>query len=370
MKKNVSYIIILCLLLITLVMCKKYPEYVGPGYRSASSNFHVISGLKIYQRGTPSEVVNFTTNGYAYFEAQFNEKVNWFLTITSPDNGATISFTGVSNKIDSNLVKWYGGHEGEKFFKPGTSAIATLSFLNSKIVSRDTFTIESFANFPKTFVVFDFDNTVPPSQILNFAGTGQDYTGAVTNDPLFSAHGNNFLRMIGTDLTNGYYIGGYRRTWPNTGSLAQLYGRTFNLSTLAPDTIKPEDLYINLLIYSYYNEPGFGNAGQANQDLCKINVTFNEDDNKNGIHNPANEDGFTMQIPVNWKKGWRFVSYPYSAFSREPNPNYGGNGNNIKETYKIKEITVGLLSAPSGGRVTAAVDYLILSYKQPLNLKQ
>ncbi|MFQ3575106.1 MAG: hypothetical protein SNJ77_01600 [Cytophagales bacterium] len=357
-------------LMAILLGCKKYPDFVGTPYRGASENFRVDTDLKVFQKGVTTNTVNFTTNGAAYFEATFSEKVNWYLNITSPDNGASITFTGVTNRIDSNVVKWYGGHDSEKFFRPGTKAIATLSFLNSKIVTRDTFNIASFANFPKTLTVFDFDNTVPTAQILNFAGTGQDFLGTVVNDPAFANHGLNYLRMTGTDLTNGFYIGGYRRTWPNTGALTQFYARTFNLTPLSSDTIKPEDLYVNMLIYSFFDEPGFGSGGQTNQDLCKINITFNEDDNKNGSHTPQNEDGFTMQIPVNWRRGWRLVSFPYSSFARETNVNFGGNGNNKKETYKIKEITVGLLSAPSGGRVTAAVDYLVFSYKQPLNLKQ
>lgn len=178
MKKNITntYKLILasCFgVVLVLLACKKYPDYVGPKYQTAGEGFKADS-FTVSTNGANSNSIDFTSSGVVSFKAQFNQPVSWTLVIRGERSGAYREFSGLSSKLDATNSTWKGGHNGIFFFKRNERCFAELSFLGTKYVVRDTFTVTRPKNFNNIaegvnlINTADFEDTVGANRPLQF----------------------------------------------------------------------------------------------------------------------------------------------------------------------------------------------------------
>ena len=113
-------------------------------YKPASSNFK-LAGDSFKFNFKTSKFLNAATtaNSNNWFNASFNERVNWQIKITTKHSKAYKIITGTSNVLDQSTSLWTGTQSGLYFFINGDTAIAELSVNGSNQRWYDTTTIIS-----------------------------------------------------------------------------------------------------------------------------------------------------------------------------------------------------------------------------------
>lgn len=305
-----------------------------------------------------------SANTFVAFHATLSHRVTWFITIKSRKSGVNQQFTGTSQVIDENSLVWKGRVK-EGFLKAGEVCDVTLSFLNSdltsslllKLLDNNVFATYNYQDNPiapitKAKIQDDYDFSVPSEN--NSAGVGMRTTYSDLNDGNVKAtftlkndkriQGDFSLYMHGTDYNGNGYLGGFA-----TENLTELAGvKGF------PNCFKADSFYYNAYIYGY---------GRPNSCLMLL---LYESDNNSGIYNAATDDNWQYIQEINWV-GWKLVSIKFSDFKAASNPASGGNGNRVREPYKVVGAAMELQSYPTAGKeIEANVDYVILTYGGPL----
>ncbi|MDB5258103.1 MAG: hypothetical protein JWM14_2798 [Chitinophagaceae bacterium] len=300
------------------------------------------------------------SNVFPAFHATLSNRVTWFLTIKGNQSGAIKTFTATSQIIDETNALWMGRTDGNEFMKGGEGVTATLTFLNSELSYTLGLKILNSAllapyNYEKNPVAPAIKGKLMEDYDQSSIGTafGMRTTYADLNDGNVKAsfvmktnqrvQGDFSLYMHGTDYNGNGYLGGF-----SNENLTEL-GMSHVITTH-----DASEFYYNAYVYGY---------GRPNS--CLMFLLY-EDDDASGLYNPLNDDNWQYIQEINWI-GWKLVSIKQSDFKAASNPQSGGNGNRIREPYKVIGCAMELQSYPTPGKeVEASVDYVYFSEGGPL----
>jgi hypothetical protein len=156
-----NLIFVLFITSITLFSCRRKEKVIGPELFLASSNFK-LTGNSFKFNNKPT--VKFANSGNTWFNASFNEKVQWQIKIKGTQTKAYKIITGTSNVLDQSTSLWTGTQSGIYFFKLGEKAIAELTVSGSNEKWYDTTTISSVKGKmdygPDALIWYDMSNNM------------------------------------------------------------------------------------------------------------------------------------------------------------------------------------------------------------------
>ncbi len=417
---NKGYLSMWCPLLATLVLwgCRnpklKDKDFIGPAYITATANFKVLDDKIIFSSKTPDFSNLNTTLGIS---ATLNEPVSWTLTIEGLLSGAVKKISETSNKVE---VNWKGGSSNIYFFRKGEKAVATLSFLGTNYIVKDTVTITNTLTYNglidgvEHIFIDDLElgrnlGSIPQDiSLIPFGATAFTTFYASPTDgecrgcsdrkyPINPVQGQYSYFMSGIDRDNNTYVGSFDQGTladPNTPELNGLIGRI--------NTTNNDDVYINMYIYgyaktnpntmisiiawevdSYQSKNKIGLIVPVEQKL-QDSLILNPNITLTKLVGPRNNDkdyGFKYAKPplkgndkwiyrfkVDWE-GWRLVSFKYSNFFRIA---FGGSGmgNNKLECQKFSSFSVSLDCDPGGAEAKAQLDYAVVTIGAPFKQRQ
>ena len=381
---------LLVLISITYIACKRTAEAVGPAYYSAPAGFTPILNI-------PDSTINFKVKSLAPSN-NLGSKVTWTLTYKGLTSGATKTFSGSSDVIDQSNALWNGGHDGIYFFKTGEKVEATLSFLGTNYVTTDyvrvitprDYTVGNpnlvavGVNYATNKANNGYENGSEIGFSNQFAfGSGRPhcydpdpakapFARPVKGTFIEAVEGNYYFKMKGVSYdADGYFIAGLQHR---------------KAGFFFPTWTDPDKIYFNVYIY------GQGNSGQEDSTINTIfNLEFHEADlsnnaskpkNECGVsnaqlinacaligkneHDPCTDDGWVYQIPVT-HTGWKLFSVQYSKFTPSPSAVNGGSGNKIMEPSRVARIQVGIVSTPAHAVGYGIFDYPVITYGAPFD---
>lgn len=389
MRKFIIIYLFVFAALLLLTQCKR-DVMQATQVKYASSNFSVISTLNIFDaNGINDDHPNFDLkNNYdvplnpIFFTASFNEEVSWKIVIAGKASGAVKEITGIGKTIDKTNAIWQGDATSIRFFLDNNkdTCIASLyvagksdPLANKQVVINK---LKSFQNLRvdgvRSMVVEDFDmgNLMGglPEALNSFSidnimeGTGKYKIDSTNN----AVQGTKYLHMEGKDLNNNGWILGVNHAslieMINTGN-TQLNLSTTNSSSFFVNAYIRGNGKPNTSIEFKMYELDFAKSPQHLIDTISLNAyVYNLESQKKC-------DGYIYTIVVDWE-GWKKVSIPYSAFHAANDLTAGGNGNRIKEPWKISGMAVSLLSYPQYGQeVSADIDYIVVTEGGPFSPK-
>jgi hypothetical protein len=133
MKKIFNVLILLTITGIVFFSCKREkPNYIGPELGIATKNFKFTTGFS-----AQFSTINFSGSN-EWFNASFNERVSWIITLTSLNSKATKTIKGYSTHIDNGNSLWQGGNTSTYFFQAGDNVVAELAVMGLKEKYYDT----------------------------------------------------------------------------------------------------------------------------------------------------------------------------------------------------------------------------------------
>lgn len=304
--------------------------------------------------------LNYAQGDYLFLSNTFSHEVTWFVNLKGRLTGATKSFTGTSNQINSTNFKWSGEADGYTFFVGNDIVDYTLSFLGSSIVYKDSVALSGNTNLyngikllPNGDTLFyykidDFETAGGIQTSYSDAADGAQKAVFYVNDEQ-SVNGFFQYYMKGTDNNSNNYCGG--------ASNEALDGPIPGVGIIPEDD--PSKVFINAYIYGY---------GRPNSALF---FQVFENDNATPpafpfpLRDKTKNDMWYTIIEVNWT-GWKLVSVPYSSFKPASDPLSGGGGNRIKEPRKISAFGIELESYPTpGNTVELGLDLITITRNAP-----
>jgi len=382
-----------CPLLAALVLwgCRnpklKDKDFVGPAYIAATANFRVLGDTLSFSSKSPDFSTVNTTMGIS---ATLNEPVSWTLTIEGLLSGAVKKISETSNKVE---VNWKGGSSNIYFFRKGEKAVATLSFLGTNYIVKDTITITNTVTYNglidgvEHIFIDDLEYSSETFKYTAFStfyaspndGVCKDcFSRTYTTNPV---QGNSSYFFSGTDRDNNTYVGSFDQS--------KLNGMAGKIPTTNND-----EVYINMYIYgyaktnpntmisiiawevdSYQNKTSIGKLIPVEDTLAKNpSLTLLK------LAGPRNLDFKYAQPPlkgndkwiyrfkVDWD-GWKLVSFKYSNFFRIA---FGGSGmgNNKLECHKFSSFSVELDCDPGGAEAKAQLDHAVVTIGAPFKQRQ
>lgn len=355
------------------------PEQVGPDYITAGPDFNEAVTFELFQDGSSIEKdddLSFELYEDAHFQASFNQEVTWEISVTGYGSNAEKVIKGLSKEITTENSLWkFGRSSNVYFFKVDEYVKAEL-----KIAGLDTvYTIDSIYmatvyswnrrsyNGVKHIVIDKFDSDAP-SETSGLSATSPDSKDegvSLSVTESISVEGGISLHLVGKDANNNGWIGSR-----NHERLLELYSQITTSSVPIDSGINPDELYFNIYIFG---NPDFPKSTIEIKTYELDDTTFKtreqirtyatEDMGANTLTSTqkAISDAWLYDIVVNWT-GWKLVSVPYSAFRASNNPLIGGNGNRVRESWRITGIELSGLSYPlSGGEVDTYVDYFTIT---------
>jgi hypothetical protein len=342
---------------------------VGSEEGFATKDFAIINNLDVNKTNPNFMLSNKKVGVPLFFSATFNEDVSWTVTVSSDDSGAEMKIKGKGKVIDINNGWWQGESSNGRFFSTYDTCYAKLNVLGLdttyslskkiiilKTLSYDLRTVDGV----KYYVIDDFEKAT-----VGMAGVSADAADKGTpkygKSSAYSVEGKNCYHMEGTDINkNGWLISLNHEALVE---MAKKGNANDNISTANPD-----ELYFNV----YIRGTGKSNSAielkayevdsaDSKQDLITIlNGGYLYD-----AAAQASNDGWIYDIVIDWE-GWKLVSVPYSKFKPASDLKTGGNGNRVKEPWKITAMAVSLLSYPMPGmEVSADIDFVVVSEGGP-----
>lgn len=298
-----KYIFLLSGLLFLYSCDNDYPEFLGNSLNDQFGELSILDSL------TPS-ASNFDfsdPSSSKYFKASWTKNLEWTLTITGSQSGASKSFSGFDSRIDLENTSWIGvADDFPSFNYEDCSVDLILSDNETEIILNTQITIDELKLAQEGLVVVaDFEQGYPTNSI-EFAQSGEFMNFQISDGS--AAQGQKFYSMGGY-VNWDYYLGSLKIAT--------------DISAL--DDIPSSLVYFNMAIIG-------GEQGQVPSNQF-IKVICRESDNETYVHE------FN---PVNWSD-WRLASLPYDEFVLEGNP-----GNNQRNPANITMIEVMSLSCPAG----------------------
>lgn len=359
---------ILSITMLFAASCKR-ETMVGTEQGFATKDFALVTALNVNKTNPNFTLSNLQLNTALFFSAEFNEDVSWTLTVSSDDSGAEMKIKGKGKKLDVSNAWWQGESAGNRFFSNWDTCYAKLNVLgldttfalNKKIVILQTLSYNlRTVDGVKYRVIDDFEKGT-----VGMAGVSTDQ--ADNGYPKFAKYtdyaveGVKSCHMEGTDINkNGWLLS------INHDPLLEIAKQVMPEDNIQAEN--PEDLYFNLYIRG---------TGQSNTAIELKAYELDSATSKQNLINAitagflynsdaqASNDGWIYDIVVDWE-GWKLVSIPYSKFKPSSDLKTGGNGNRVKEPWKITAMAVSLLSYPTPGlNVSADIDYVVISEGGP-----
>jgi hypothetical protein len=347
--------------------CKR-ETMVGTEQGFATKDFALVTPLNVNKTNPNFTLSNLKLNTALFFSAEFNEDVSWTVTVSSDDSGAEMKIKGKGKKVDVSNGWWQGESTGNRFFSTYDTCYAKLNVLgldttftlNKKIVILQTLSYNlRTVDGVKYRVIDDFEKAT-----VGMAGVSADQadngTPKYAKYKDYSVEGLQSYHMEGLDVNkNGWLLS------INHDALTEIAKQVNPADNIQIDN--PEDLYFNLYIRG---------TGQSNTAIELKTYELDSSDSKvdlasiigTYVYNSgaqANNDGWIYDIVVDWE-GWKLVSIPYSKFKPSSDLKTGGNGNRIKEPWKVTGMAVSLLSYPTPGlNVSADIDFVVISEGGP-----
>jgi hypothetical protein len=107
--------------------CKREkPAFIGPEVVLASPNFMIETPFA-FNAGS----INFVTDS-GWFNASFNERVSWTITIRGAQSKAEKVISGVSDSLYKGNTIWSGSQTGLNFFRAGEQVTAELNVFGAE----------------------------------------------------------------------------------------------------------------------------------------------------------------------------------------------------------------------------------------------
>ncbi len=331
--------------LITLVIsCKKEPAVEGPELVDIFGNFEVINPLKASQK-----TIDFSKEEHLYFTAKLSIRTNWTLEIIGINSGAKKVFTGNEKDLMSNPIDWNGTITFAPFFRKNEPCFARLFFSQLKdTLYSDTVTITGIRPTPQVNILID-DFESPQRPYNTFSEGQQSYNSTAVNyQGVAPAEKSRYFVLAGNHgATASLFLCGMNLA--TKISQADTNGLYFNFATENPDKI-----YFNAYVY------GWGD------NKAELSIEFQEDDNKNGTYEAAEEGTYNYKLAVNWL-GWKLISFPYSATKISTSGGFGNVDRTGKKDPDRIIATQFLLLAKAGtsGNTRAGIDFCSFTYNTP-----
>jgi hypothetical protein len=341
MKKLNLYICILSLFIIA--GCKKDASMEGPELVDIFGEFKVVEPLK----GSQS-TADFAAGDIIQYSCKLSIRTNWTIEIIGLNSGARKVFTGNEKDFVLHPILWNGTITFAPFFRKNEPCVARMSFANyPDTLYSDTLTITESRPTPLVDILID-DFESPQRPYNTFTEGQQSYNGTSVN----------FQGVSPGEKTRFYVLAG------NHGPSASLFLCGMNLSAkisqgvnenyFAFATENPKNVYFNAYVY------GWGD------NKAELSIEFQEDDNKDGIYQPAEEGAYTYRFPINWT-GWKLVSFSYDDTKISTSGGFGNSDRTGKKDLDRIIATQFLLLAQPGtsGNTKVGIDYASFTYYKP-----
>lgn len=223
-----------------------------------------------------------------------------------------------------------------------------MTFANySDTLYSDTLTILDVRPSPTVDILID-----------DFESPQRPYNTFTEGQQTFNGTSVNYQGVAPAEKTRYYVLAG------NHGPTASLFLCGMNLATKTStngehtyypfQTANPDNIYFNAYIY------GWGD------NKAELSIEFQEDDNKDGIYQPAEEGAYTYRLKVNWT-GWKLVSFHYGQTNISTSGGFGNvDRNGRKDPDRIIATQYLLLAQPGTSGVTrVGIDYANFTYYKP-----
>lgn len=283
--------------------------------------------------------LNLDANEGLHLKANFNEEVEWELTISSTVSSNKKVYSSKSNKID---IYWYGNTDIYPFFADENCKL-TLRF-PCKDVTEGSFKLKGKANFTKTHPNFgillrDFDgNGLYPEK--SNAAVNDVNNGWFDANVTFSYEtengspmGNRYLRMFRQAADPGWYLGAH--SFPvNTADK--------KFEDMFPTT-NTDSIFLNFFIRA-------DKHANANMEI--------------GLRNPGT--GLHLASgAINWQ-GWKLVSRSFSNL-KITNGARAGLAMPAADLFKINDMILQLGASPQQTNILEYdYDFIFISFGSPL----
>ncbi|MFN6945799.1 MAG: hypothetical protein ACK4ND_12700 [Cytophagaceae bacterium] len=350
----VSVSLLIALLLVS--SCAKRTDFIGSELVTMPEGFFVADN----SFSASPDRVNFERDK-AKFSAEFSHRVTWRIKLQGLTSGANKVIKGTSDKLDPDSIQWNGSHDGLYFFMRDEKVLAELTFMGGNLTLIDTIDVLRAKLYGNQG--FSVSNDSRPTTFEGFEGASFNISGLFWLDPYFDGRremaerdpmlndkdkpvqGEYAFTLSGTDITNSYFVGGFKR----------------NITAMERNAIKwpedPDSVYINIYLY------GRGDG------VTKLNFSMEEADDGGPSHREDRHDAFEFQFNFE-HTGWKLFSVRYSDLTRAANPDYGGSGNNVKEPNKVRSIAFNAISSPPNNYVKATFDFPIITFGKPFNPRE
>jgi hypothetical protein len=342
MNKNTNlYIFILALF--TVAGCKKDSKVEGPELVDIFGDFQILEPLK----GSAS-TADFAAGDVIYYHTKLSIRTNWTVEVIGLNSGARKTFTGNDKDFSLNQLAWNGTITFAPFFRKNEPCVARMTFANyPDTLYSDTLTITAVRPTPEVDILID-----------DFESTTKPYNTFTEGQQAFNGTSVNYQGVSPAEKTRFYVLAG------NHGPTASLFLCGMNLTSKISmgtnenyyqfATDNPSKVYFNAFIY------GWGD------NKAELSIEFQEDDNKDGVYQPAEEGAYTYRIPINWT-GWKLVSFSYADTKISTSGGFGNVDRTGKKDLDRIIATQYLLLAQAGtsGNTKVGIDFASFTYNSP-----
>jgi hypothetical protein len=368
--KNIAVVGLLSTL--AVFSCKKKES--STELKPASTNFEIKEELTY--RNTTFTFNNEDNSNYPRFNATFNEEVNWTIRLTGLKSKAVKEFKGTGSEIKAENTIWDGASSNVYFFKAGELVDVELSIFggqtykgkDSILVSRPKRYHRLIQNGVKYIGIDNFEGSTDRDAIddlkAGFAPDAADIEVEMRLDTNIVVSGNNSWYMTGNDINKNSWSGGI-----NSERLMDFYEVASTSALLIDSGISPDKLFFNLFVYGTGREGSAieikvyeldGNIGNNPDSLKSRADIVNYVSDISNTFDQTQNDAYIYNFNVDWT-GWKMISVPYSDFIASKDINTGGNGDRIKESFRIVGAVISLLSLPEGRKTELYVDHFFVT---------
>jgi hypothetical protein len=333
-----------CLMgLLVIAGCKKDGSIEGPELVDIFGTFEVLEPLK----GSTSKA-NFANGDRVQYACKLSIRTSWTIEVIGLNSGARKVFTGNEKDFVLHPIIWDGTITFAPFFRKNEPCVARMSFANyPDTLYSDTLVIEDVRPSPTVDILID-----------DFESPQRPYNTFTEGQQSFNGTSVNFQGVSPAEKTRYYVLAG------NHGASASLFLCGMNLTSKISqgtgenyfkfNTENPKNVYFNAYIY------GWGD------NKAEISIEFQEDDNKDGIYQPAEEGAYTYRLPVNWT-GWKVVSFSYDETKISTSGGFGNVDRTGKKDLDRIIATQFLLLAQPGtsGNTKVGIDFASFTYYKP-----
>jgi hypothetical protein len=336
-------IIFIGVYLILFMGCKKDTAIEGPELVDLFGEFALLEPIR-----ASVKTVNFANQEQVLFKGKLSIRTQWTVDIIGLNSGAIKTFTGNEKDFNTFPITWNGTITYAPFFRKNEPCVARLRFENyPDTIYSDTITITDIRPTPSVDILID-----------DFESPQRPYNTFTEGQQTFNGTSVNYQGVSPTEKTRFYVLAG------NRGPTASLFLCGMNLSARVSQglgsnyfsfaTENPNNIFFNAYIY------GWGD------NKAELSIEFQEDDNKDGVYQPAEEGAYNFRLPINWK-GWKLVSFSYGDTRISTSGGFGNvDRTGKKDPDRIIAAQFLLLSQPGTSGITrVGIDYANFTYYKP-----